>query len=147
MKPSQNGKEKTASYMGNKIKPYDNSGFVNGSQSLHCCHKYNLNYSSLVNIQSEKDEKIYNVLKNLILIPDNSTNTTDHNNSSRLPMTSLEQERDCCHSNITTGRIDDSQVRKCCLRSRTPFTDEISVQTAKDKQVYDVLHKVQFELG
>ena len=137
---SQNGEEKTASYMGNEMKPNENFGVVNGSQSLNCCHKYNLNYSSFT-VQSDKDEKIYNVIKN-IMTSNTSMNNTNRNNSSRLTATPKAEKRDCCHSDINTGHLDDSQVEKCCLRSRITFADEISIQTAKDKQVYDVLHEI-----
>ena len=140
---SHNNKEKTASYMGSEINPNGNSDSVNDSQSLHCCHKYNLNYSSLIKIQSDRDEKIYNMLKNIILTSDNNTNTTEHNNSSQLPVTFLAEKGGCCHSNTTIGQLDDSQIEECCLRSgKLTFGDVVGIQTAKDKQVFDVLHKL-----
>lgn len=142
MRQSQNSKEATAPYMDSEIRGNDSFDYVNDSQSLYCCHKYNLTYSSMVSIQNDSDKKVYNLLQNILLPYDNSTNIIDGNNSSRLPATFQSEERDCCHGNITTGYLDTSQVKECCLKSRRMFVDVASIQTAKDKQLYDVLQKV-----
>ena len=122
----------TASYVDSERQVNNNLGNITNLQLPNCCLKYILNSSSFYNNVSQKNAD-----------SNNDTNITYHYNSSSLePSLSSSSEIDCCRLNTTAGQANAIQVRDCCLRSTVNFADLVSIQTARDKKVYDVLHKV-----
>lgn len=129
-----NQTKSTASHVASEREISKNEENITDSHLLSCCIKYtDLKSSSIFQKVTRNNHHPF----------DNNKMSTDFLNlSSLLHSSSLQFKTEDCCTNKTEGQLNDSQVRNCCLRSKTNLTDLINIQTARDKHVYDVLHKV-----
>lgn len=125
-----NQTKSTASHVASEREISKNEENITDSHLLSCCIKYtDLKSSSIFQKVTRNSHHPF----------DNNKMSTDFLN---LHSSSLQFKTEDCCTNKTEGQLDDSQVRNCCLRSKTNLTDLINIQAARDKHVYDVLHQV-----
>ena len=131
---SENNQTKcTASQVASEREISKNEENITDSQLPSCCVKYT---------HLKSTSFIHNLTRNSHHPFDKSKMSTEFFNlSSLLYSSSLQLKTEDCCRNKTEGQLDDSQVRNCCLRSKTNLTDLINIQAARDKHFYDVLHK------